>query len=157
MIAQRRIRGALTVDRMRWIVWIVLVAAVLTAGGCASDDLEPSQADLRAQWNAQNVYPKNYQDDLLAYMRSYLNDPDRVRNAGISTPQLKDEGPGERYMVCVRYNARDDRGHYAGVKEGAAVYVSGRLDHFIDQKKKVEQLCKDAAFTPFPALQTLTR
>jgi hypothetical protein len=117
----------------------------------------PSQADLRARWDAQNVYPKNYKDDLLAYMRSYLNDPTHIRNAGIATPQLKYEGPGDRYMVCVRYSARDDHGHYAGVKEGAAVYVSGRLDHFIDEKKQVEQLCKDAAFAPFPALETLSR
>ena len=139
-------------------LWMVpALAAVLTLGGCASDDMGSSQAELRAQWDAQNIYPKNYQDDLLAYMRSYLNDPTHIRNAGIAAPQLKYEDPGERYMVCVRFNARDDHGHYAGMKEGAAVYVSGRLDHFIDQKKKVESLCKDAAFTPFPALQALTR
>jgi hypothetical protein len=130
---------------------------VLTVGACASDDMGPSQAELRAQWDAQNVYPKNYKDDLLAYMRSYLNDPTHIRNAAIATPQLKYEGPGQRYMVCVRYSARDDHGHYGGAKEGAAVYVSGRLDHFIDQKKKVDELCKDAAFAPFPALETLSR
>jgi hypothetical protein len=133
------------------------LVGVLTLGGCASDDMGPSQVELRAQWDAQNVYPKNYREDLLAYMSSYLNNRNHIRDAGISMPQLKYKGPGDRYMVCVRYNAHDDHGHYAGVKEGAAVYVSGRLDHFIDQKKQVEQLCQDAAFAPFPALETLGR
>ena len=141
---------------MRWLM-VPVLAGVLVVGGCASDDLGPSQADLKAQWDAQNVYPKNYQGDLLAYLRTYLNDPTHVRNAGIGTPQLKDEGPGQRYMVCVRYNARDDRGHYMGVKQGAAVYVSGRLDHFIDRKKQTDTLCKDAQYAPFPALEALTR
>lgn len=134
--------------------WLALVA-VLMVGGCATE-VGPSPAELKAQWEAQNVFPQNYKADLMAYMRTYLNDPTHVRAAAASQPQLKTIGPGERYVVCVRYNARVD-GKYAGSKDGAAIYVSGKLDRFLDVPKEVREFCKDAAYAPFPELETLTR
>jgi len=134
--------------------WFALAAALLL---CAcSTSLEPSGAELEARWNAQNVFPQNYKQDLLAFMRTYLNDPGHVREAGVSQPQLKKAGPGDRYIACVRYNARKDGGKYAGVKTGAAVYVSGKLDRFIDGKES-EPFCKDVTYAAFPELERLTR
>ena len=46
---------------------------------------------------------------------------DGMRGAAVSAPFLKEVGPGERYVVCVRFNARDTRGKYMGVKEAAAI------------------------------------
>lgn len=134
--------------------------AVLTAlmlGGCASDNLEPSAAELKARWDAQNVFPANYKADLLAYLRTYLNDPTHVRTAAVTAPFLKSAGPGDRYIVCVRYNARNTDGKYMGSKDGAAIYVSAKLDQFTDTPREVRELCKDAAFAPFPELEKLTR
>ena len=74
----------------------------------------------------------------------------------MSQPQLKQVGPGERYIACVRYNARVD-GKYAGAKDGAATFVSGKLDRYFDGKLDVKELCKDAVYAPFPELETLTR
>lgn len=138
---------------MRWLV----LAALLAVGGCASD-LEPTAAELRARWDAQNVYPKNYKSDILAFMRTWLNNPEHVRDAAVAPPKLKRVGPGDRYVACLRYNARAGDGHYAGLKTGAATYVSGKLEGFIDAPKgKVQELCKDAAFAPFLELEKLTR
>ena len=131
-----------------------LGAAVL--GGCASD-IGPSPAELKAQWEAQNVYPQAYKGDLLAFMRTYLNDPTHVRGAVLSQPALKEIGPGQRYVACLRYNARDMEGKYMGLKDGAAVYVSAKLDRFIDTPRAVKDICKDAAYMPFPELEVLTR
>src|ERR1700681_1373362 len=108
--------------------WLVLVAVLLT-GGC-STNIGPNEAELKATWEAQNAYPQNYKADLMAFMRTYLNDPSRVRGAAVSQPQRKQVGPGERYVTCVRYNARKSDGSYAGSKDGAATYVSGKLDRF---------------------------
>jgi hypothetical protein len=130
---------------------------LLTVTGCASDDVGPSQAELKARWDAQNVYPQNYKNDLLAYLRTYLNDPTHVRSAAVTAPVSKSIGGGERYVVCLRYNARDSDGRYMGAKEGAAVYVAARLDRYIDAKNDVHQLCKDAVYAPFPELEKLTR
>jgi hypothetical protein len=134
-----------------------LLASILALGGCASDDIGPSPAELRAQWDAQNVYPQAYKDDLLAFLRTYLNDPSHIRNAGVSQPALMDIGPGKRFVACVRYNARDDHGHYDGAKVAMATYVSGKLDRFIDPGPQVKAMCKDAVFAPFPELAKLTR
>jgi len=136
---------------MRWLALL----ALLVAGGC-STDVGPSPAELEAQWNAQNIAPQNYKQDLLAFLRTYLNDPTNVRGGEVSQPVLKTVGPGQRYVACVRYNARDDRGKYMGVKTGAAVYVSAKLDRFIDDKP-AQPFCKDAAYAPFPELAHLKR
>jgi len=135
--------------------WLVLVA-VLMVGGCATE-VGLTQAELRAQWEAQNVLPQNYKADLMAYMRTYLNDPTHIRSAAVSPPVRKTAGPAERYVVCVRYNARKSGGQYAGPKEGAAIFVSGKLDRFLDVPKEVQEFCKDAAYAPFPELEALTR
>ncbi len=136
------------------------IAAVATLGfalgGCASDDVGPSKAELKARWDAQNVYPQGYRQDLLAFLRTYLNEPSGVRAASVSAPVLKEAGPGERYMTCVRYSERKDGG-YAAPKDGVAVYVSGKLDRFFDVPKEVAPFCKDVAFAPFPELEKLTR
>jgi hypothetical protein len=133
----------------------VLLLALLAIGGCASD-LGPSPGELKAQWEAQNVPPQNYKQDLLAFLRTYLNDPSHIRAASVSQPQLKTVGPGQRYVACVRYNARNSEGKYAGSADGAAVYVSGKLDRFLDGKQ-AQPYCKDAAYAPFPELERLTR
>ena len=136
---------------MRFLVLPVLLVLV----GCSSD-LGPSPAELRARWEAQNVFPQDYKRDLLAFLRTYLNDPSRIRNAGVSQPQRKTVGRGERYVACVRYNARNSDGKYAGVKTGAAVYVSGKFDRLIGGKQ-AEPYCNNVSFAPFPELERLTR
>ena len=134
------------------------IGMVLLLVGCARS-YEPTQVDLKAQWDERNLAPVNYKGDLIAFMRTYLNDPTGVRGASVSPPQRKTVGsdPGERYVACVRYDARKTDGAYAGMKTGAAVYVSGKLDRFIDLQRETQDVCKDAAYEPFPELQRLTR
>jgi hypothetical protein len=141
---------------MRWLALLATLSAAVAVGGC-STEVGPSQAELKTQWEAQNVYPGSYKQDLLAFLRTYLNDPTQIRAAAVAQPQRKTVGPGERYIVCVRYNARNTDGRYAGPKDGAATYVSGKLDRFFDVPGEVRELCKDAVFAPFPELEKLTR
>lgn len=140
---------------MRWM--IVLVALALAA---CTHEIGPSADELKGAWDAQNVYPAGYKADLLAFMRTYLNDPTHVRNASVAAPQLKQLGPndrGERYVACVRYTARNTDGKYNPPKEGAATFVSGKLDRFVDLPREAHELCKDAAFAPFFELEKLSR
>jgi len=135
--------------------WLAIGAALLVAG--CSTDVGMSQAEIKAQWDAQNVVPTAYKQDLLAFLRTYLNDPSHIREAAVSQPQLKMVGSGQRYVACVRYNARGAGGKYAGPKVGAATYVDGKLDRFLDVPKQAQQFCKDAAYEPFPELEALKR
>ena len=146
---------------MRRVAAIVAAGCVLAAGlvlaGCASDDVGPSPAEARAQWDAQNVYPQTYKAGLMAFLRTYLNDPRDIRDSGVSAPVLMDVGPGKRFVVCVRYNARDDHGHYEGAKIGAATYVSGKLDRFIAPGPQAKAMCQHTTLAPFPELAKLAR
>jgi len=140
---------------MRWM--IVLVALALSA--CAHE-IGPSPEELKGTWEAQNVYPAGYKTDILAFMRTYLNDPTHVRNPSVSAPQLKLLSPndrGERYVACVRFTARNTDGKYNPPKEGAATFVSGKLDRFLDSPRETHEFCKDAVFAPFFELEKLTR
>ena len=142
--------------RMRALALLMAVSVAVALGGCATET-GPSASELKARWDAENVYPQSYRQDLLAFLRTYLNDPSHVRSASVSQPQLKYIGPGDRYVACVRYNARNSDGKYVGSKDGAAVYVAGKLDRFLDTPKDVRELCKEVAFVPFPELERLTR
>ena len=142
--------------RMPALALLMAVSVAVALGGCATET-GPSASELKARWDAQNVFPQGYRQDLLAFLRTYLNDPSHVRSASVSQPQLKYIGPGDRYVACVRYNARNSDGKYVGSKDGAAVYVAGKLDRFLDTPKDVRELCKEVAFVPFPELERLTR
>jgi hypothetical protein len=131
-----------------------------------------------------NVYPENYKSELLGFLHSYINDPTQIRDAAIADPVVRpvnlvaqnrsggprDRGsdsadggdsflnPGggsrERYIVCVRYNAKDRDGRYTGIKQGLAVFAGGRFDRFMEQSRGP---CDQAEFKPFPELEALGR
>ncbi len=132
------------------------ISALLLVGGC-STNIGPTEAELKARWEAQNIYPDSYKKDLLAFLRTYLNDPSHVRSATVSQPQRKTVGAGERYVTCLRYDARNSDGKYMGMKGGYATYVDGKLDRFFDVPKEVAEFCKEMAFVPFPELEKLSR
>lgn len=141
---------------MRWLALAAVLALGGALGGCATE-VGPSAAELKARWEAENIYPQNYKADLLAFLRTYLNDPEHVRAPQVSQPVRKTVGPGERYVACVRYQTRGVSGKYGAPKDGVATYVSGRLDRFLDSAPQVKALCADVALEPFPELETLKR
>jgi hypothetical protein len=134
---------------VRWSV----VAIALALGACANG-LERSTEERKADWNAANVYPANYRAELIAHLRTYLNDPTGVREAVVSEPVLKPAGFGERYVVCVRFNPKRAGGGYAGAKDHLVIYVGGKLDRYVEA---AGENCKDAAYAAFPELERLTR
>ena len=144
---------------MRFLAHVLapMLVALGALGACTSRQDGPSQEELKAHWESQNVYPAAYKTDLLAFLRTYLNDPSNVRSAGVSVPQRKSLGFGERFIACVRYDARKSSGEYAGVKEHMAVFVSGKLDRLSETTRENREQCKDAVYAPFPELQQLTR
>ena len=138
-------------DSVRWRLLGSLVGLTLALGACGHDyrsiePVPPTDEEL-------NVPPANYKTDILGAMHAYLIDPTGIRDSAISTPAVKPVGNSQRYIVCLRFNAK--RGNsYAGVKEVAAVFVYGRFDRFVDT---AHEACADAAYAPFPELGKLTR
>jgi hypothetical protein len=105
--------------------------------------------------DAPQVYPDNYKSEILAAMHAYLNDPTGIRDAGISPPTLKPIANGTRYIVCLRFNGKEDNGaYYAGDKQIAAEFRDGRFDDFLDTAASREP-CTGATYQPFPELEQL--
>jgi hypothetical protein len=127
----------------------LLFASTLTLSACTIghlfEDSNPASTDAR---------PTNVKSDILAMLRVYLNDPIQIRDAAISEPMLQPIGKRERYVVCLRFNAKKGNGEYAGTKEYLSVFAGGRLDQFLEAKR---EQCSVAVYQPFPEAETLTR
>lgn len=130
----------------------VLLASLAVLAGCAGvEQLERT----RESEAAGNVPPRNPRGDIVALMRNYLNDPEQVREAAVTEPRVLEVATGRRrYASCLRYNARDSTGRYAGRKERLIVFWNGRLDRIIEVP---DDLCRDATYQPFPELGRMTR
>ena len=134
--------GAAVTPRLRWLAMAVSFALA----GCNAEWL--NARDRAVQANTQPPGP-SYKADIVAFMRTYLNDPTGVRDAFISEPALRSLEGAERYAVCLRYTPRN-----ASSKDSIVLFRDGRLDRVIDAARET---CKDAAYQPFPELQRLSR
>jgi len=112
-----------------------------------------------------NVPPTNYKAEILDYLRVYLNDPTGVREAYIGEPELKSipasifstepmSPAHQRYMVCLRFNAKNSTGKYEGSRDRMVAFLAGRLDTLVLARKGQ---CDNANWQPFPELEKLRR
>ncbi len=130
----------------------VLLPVFLLLAGCSSE--WTSQRAFTKEINS--VYPQNYKSEIVALMRTYLNDPTDVRNAYVSEPVQRTLDGVSRYAACVRYDAKTSRGGYAGSRDSMVLFRAGRLDRIVDNEA-VRQQCREASYAPFPELQQIRR
>jgi hypothetical protein len=134
-------------------VAILLLGAGLA--GCVTDeDTSKSISYTSDRGVADQPYPNNYRPELLAFLKTYINNPVGVRAAVIAEPAQRTVGGRLRYVTCLKYSARDFDGNYRDARERAVVYVDGRLDHIVD---KPGDICAGAVYAAFPELEKLTR
>ena len=133
----------------------LLLPLLLLLGACMGAGSGEEMYFARSRYaDSAQPYPANYKAELLAFMRTYLNDPTNVREASISEPVQRPIAGSRRYYVCVRYNARDSSGQYTGVADRAAFYLDGRFDRIIE---KAQDYCPATSYAAFPELERLTR
>jgi hypothetical protein len=116
---------------------------------CACASSQPSVMS-----SEPNVMPVNYRAEVLAYLRVYLNDPTGVRGAFITEPALRPVAGTQRYMLCLRYNAKNSVGKYEGSKDRIVAFIGGRLDTMLPV---VGDQCAAAEWQAFPELEKLRR
>jgi hypothetical protein len=130
----------------------LLVAAVMAVSACTVGHL--TSEDGGRVDDPRNPRPANYKSDLIAMLRVYLNNPTQIRDASLSEPMLASVVGRNRYIMCLRLDAKRSSGQYTGNREYIAIFLAGRLDQLVDAK--AEQ-CKAADYQPFPEAETLTR
>jgi hypothetical protein len=131
---------------------IVLLPSALAACAGGEDSRSISFTDDRGV--SEQPYPNNFRPEILAFMRTYLNNPVGVRDAAMAEPVQRTVGGRQRYVSCLRYAARDTDGTYHGAGDRAVVYVDGRLDRIVE---KGAEICAGATYMPFPEMEKMTR
>jgi hypothetical protein len=132
----------------------ILLLPLLLAACAASDDGKSiTYTDDRGV--ANQPVPVNYRPDLLAFLKTYVNNPVGVKEAFIAEPVQRTVGGRLRYVVCLRYNPKDTTSsNYLGVRERAVLYVDTRLDRVVEDASEV---CAGAVYVPFPEMEKMTR
>jgi len=85
-------------------------------------------------------------------LRAQLTDSKGIRAALLAEPVLKPRGVVTRYIACIRFDSKDERGQYQGNKEYAAFFFAGELTQIADAAPDV---CDKSAYQPFPELERL--
>jgi hypothetical protein len=130
---------------------VFALALTLLCVACGKYEGTYTQATVTGE---ANILPTNYRADTIAFLRTWLNDTSNVREAAISEPTLKQAGRVERYIVCVKFNAKNSTGQYEGTKERMIVFLAGKLDTMVDVRRDE---CAGARYQPFPELERLSR
>jgi hypothetical protein len=131
----------------------ILLLTIALAACAGSDDGRPITFTDDRGVSAQ-PYPGNYRAEILAFMRTYLNNPVGVHDAVMAEPVQRTVGGRVRYVSCLRFTPRESDGSYRQPRERAILYVDGRLDRLVEN---ASEPCAGATYAPFPELQNLTR
>jgi hypothetical protein len=131
---------------------ILLLPVMLAA--CAGSDEGRSISFTDDRGVASQPYPDNYRAELLAFMKTYLNNPVGVHDAALADPVQRTVGGRLRYVSCLRFTPRETDGSYRNSRERAILYVNGRLDQMVENASEV---CAGVAYAPFPDLEKMAR
>jgi hypothetical protein len=118
------------------------LAACLVA--CSSDKKQAEENP--------NVFPADYKNEILVTLTNTLDDPTNIRSASITDPFVRLAGKEERYLVCMRFDARNLNRHYTGITDRVAIFYGGHLNQIVDATK---EQCGNAVYKPFPELEKL--
>jgi hypothetical protein len=133
---------------------VAILMLPIALAACAGGDESRSFSLFGDKPDTPQSFPANYRSELLAFMKTYLNNPVGVRDAAMAEPVMRDVNGKMRYISCLRYSARESDGSYREPHERAVLFVNGRLDRMIE---KSGELCAGAALVPFSELEKMTR
>lgn len=128
---------------------LVAALALTGCGGGGNPDFR-----LATDRSGEQIVPANYRADIADFLKTYLNDPRGIREAAIGQPQSRMMEGRQRYVVCVRYNARITGGKYGGVSDRLAIFYEGRFDQLME---RAGEYCRDTSYAAFPEIERLTR
>jgi hypothetical protein len=132
----------------------ILLMPIMLSACAGTDDGREAAITIDSGNDANQPYPSNYRTELLAFMKTYLNNPVGVHDAAMAEPVQRTVGGRPRYVSCIRFAPRESDGSYREPRERAILFVNGRLDRMIE---KAGDVCAGAVYAPFPELEKMTR
>ena len=135
-------------------VLLLPIALAACAGGFLGGDEGKSMSYTADRNGTNQPYPNNYRAEMLAFMKTYLNNPVGVHDAMIAEPVERAVSGHMRYVSCLRFAPREADGSYREPRERAILFVDGRLDRIAEN---AGELCAGAVYAAFPDLEKMTR
>ncbi|WP_245286595.1 hypothetical protein [Bradyrhizobium sp. ARR65] len=132
---------------------VAIVLLPLALAGCLGSD-ESGPPSFMEDSSAPQPFPENYHSELLAFMRTYLNNPVGVRDAMMADPVQRTVGGRVRYVSCLRFSEQQSDGTYRPPREQAVLFINGRLDRVLQNASDV---CVGVNYQPFPDLEHMSR
>jgi hypothetical protein len=135
--------------------WPLLALLAVVLGGCSGSSLEGfafGKAPPPPAAPDPNLYPSHYREQVAEFMRTYLTNPTKVKDAQISEPVLRPVAGVPHYVSCVRYNPRDAANQYEGPQIRQATFLGGNLTQFLAPEGDA---CNGLAYQRFPALESM--
>lgn len=145
-------RGRFRLGRSAKFVAVMVLTVVLSA--CAASDEGKSITFTDDRGVSSQPFPRNYRTEVLAFLKTYLNNPVGVRDAVMAEPVERVVGGRQRYVVCLRFSPRESDGGYREPRERAMLFVDGRLDRILEN---AAEPCAGLAYAPFAELEKMTR
>jgi hypothetical protein len=130
---------------------VLLLPLMLAA--CQTDEGGGSTF-LASDDTANQPFPNNYKAEILAFMRTYLNNPVGVREAAMAEPVLRTVSGRPRYVSCLHFAERQSDGSYREPRDRAILFINGRLDRVLPNGNDE---CAGAAYKPYPDLEKMQR
>jgi hypothetical protein len=134
--------------------WSVPAVLAVVLSGCTAGSLSaisfgkaPEPPPL-----VPTLYPEKYKSQIADFMRTYLNNPTRVKDAFIGEPVLRPVGGTSLYVTCVRYNPRDSKNQYEGNQTSLAVFLGGKLSQFVPG---TPEMCGGLAYMRYPEIESM--
>ena len=98
------------------------------------------------------AYPEKYQMQIADFMRTYLDNPTKVKDAFLGEPVVRPVRGASLYVTCVRYNPRDSKNQYEGNKTNLAVFLGGKLSQFLPGDP---ELCSGLTYARYPEIEAM--
>ena len=139
-----------TINRL----WPVLALLGVALGGCSGSGPDsfafgksPEPPPLQG-----NIFPVKYKTEVADFMRTYVTNPTKIKDAFIAEPVLKTVEKGQQYISCVRYNPRDLQNQYQGNQTNLAIFLGGGLVQFLPGNP---EMCAGLNYQRFPEVESL--
>jgi hypothetical protein len=98
------------------------------------------------------LFPAKYRSNIADFMRTYLNNPTKVKDAYVGQPVLQPVAGTPHYVTCVRYNPRDSQNRYEGEHSNYVVFLGGRLNQFLPGSP---ELCSGLNYQRYPEIESM--
>jgi hypothetical protein len=128
---------------------LALLAAAL--GGCSGGVPGAGKAAEPPPLNPTQ-FPAQYKSEVADFVRRFLNNPTKVKDAYIGQPALKPVNGQPQYITCVRYNPRDASNRYTGTESRLAIFLGGRLNQFLPGNP---EMCGGLTYQRYPEIENL--